>query len=174
MGSDRRPKAAEIKRKSEVVTVRLNPKVKYLAELAARRQLRTLSSFVEWAIEDSLLRVPLTYNEIGDAALTIADMASSLWDVDEADRLAKLAFHYPDLLDHEQQRIWKLVRECGLFWRRKLDRVSKEWTWEISESALLWGRLRKHWQTIRNVARGEEPPSALPTWTEHMDDEIPS
>jgi hypothetical protein len=166
MDDDRRPKSAEIKRKSEVVTVRLDPKVKYLAELAARRQRRTLSSYIEWAVEDSLHRVHLTHNERGEEARTIAEMASSLWDVDEPDRFAKLAFHYPHLLDHEQQRIWKLVCERGQFWRRQLDHVSKEWTWEISEGALLWGQFRKHWQTFRKVARGEEPPSAL-----HKDDE---
>jgi predicted HicB family RNase H-like nuclease len=41
-------------KRSEVVTVRLEPKLKYLAELAARKQRRSLSSYVEWAIKQSL------------------------------------------------------------------------------------------------------------------------
>ena len=36
--------------RSETVTVRLDPKLRYLAELAARLHRRTLSSYVEWAI----------------------------------------------------------------------------------------------------------------------------
>ena len=40
--------------RSETVTVRLAPKLRYLAELAARKQRRTLSSFIEWAIEETL------------------------------------------------------------------------------------------------------------------------
>ena len=54
MPPERKAKSSDSKRKSEVVTVRLDPKLKYVAELAARRQRRTLSSYIEWAIEDSL------------------------------------------------------------------------------------------------------------------------
>jgi hypothetical protein len=37
--------------RSETVTVRLDPKLRYLAELAARLHRRTLSSYIEWAIK---------------------------------------------------------------------------------------------------------------------------
>ena len=36
--------------RSETVTVRLDPRLRYLAELAARLHRRTLSSYVEWEI----------------------------------------------------------------------------------------------------------------------------
>jgi hypothetical protein len=179
MDGDRRPKVGESKRKSEVVTIRLDPKLKYIAELAARRQRRTLSSFIEWAIEeDSLSRVHPAYNQQGDAAPTFSDMASSLWDVDEPDRSAKLALHYPELLDHEQQRIWKLVSECGLLWRGEYTGPQKEWRWKVTTGSLIWERLREHWETFCKVARGEAHSSALPTWAKHrpvqdIDGEIP-
>src|SRR4051812_37525690 len=71
--------------RSETVTVRLDPKLRYLAELAARRHRRTLSSYIEWAIEDSLTRVVLQegtgFN--GDHNTTIQEESSLLWDVDE-------------------------------------------------------------------------------------------
>jgi hypothetical protein len=153
----RRPsKTSKNKRKSEVVTVRLDPKLKYLAELAARRFRRTLSSYIEWAIEDSLSRVHLKFNP-SDSSSTVADEASSLWDVDEPDRFAKLALHYPDLLDHEEQRIWKLIRENGVVWFG-----SDIGRWDVTEENLNWDRLREHWETFRAVARGNKPPSALP------------
>ena len=40
--------------RSETVTVRLDPKLRYLAELAARLHRCTLSSYIEWAINASL------------------------------------------------------------------------------------------------------------------------
>jgi hypothetical protein len=166
MARVQKPKGGENKRKSKVVTVRLDPKLKYLAELAARRQRRTLSSFIEWAVEDSLARLHPAYDLHGEAQPTFADKASALWDVDESDRFAKLALNYPELLDHEEQRIWKLVRENGLLWRGSHSGPGKEWTWEVRESKLRWDRLRAHWETFRDVARGHKPPSAL-------DDEIP-
>ncbi len=36
------------------LTVRLDPRLRYLADIAARKQRRTLASFIEWAIEQSL------------------------------------------------------------------------------------------------------------------------
>jgi hypothetical protein len=168
-------RASESKRKSEVVTVRLDPKLKYLAELAARRLRRTLSSYIEWAIEDSLSRVQVQVNS-PEFQVTFSDQASALWDVDEPDRFAKLALNYPELLDHEEQRIWKLIRENGLLWRGSHSGPGKEWTWEVSERKLIWDRLRQHWETFRDVARGDKPQSALPSWQknpEKFDDDIP-
>ena len=56
-------------KKSEVVTVRLDPKLKYLAELAARKHRRPLSSYIEWAVEQSLSRVWLEEPFNGDASI---------------------------------------------------------------------------------------------------------
>jgi len=168
-------RASESKRKSEVVTVRLDPKLKYLAELAARRLRRTLSSYIEWAIEDSLSHVQVEVVS-SEFPVTFADKASSLWDVDEPDRFAKLALNYPDLLDHEEQRILKLVKANGLVWRGSYSGPGKEWTWEVRESKLIWDHLREHWETFRDVARGDKPPSALPNWQKKLakfDDDIP-
>jgi hypothetical protein len=92
--------------------------------------------------------------------------------VDEPDRFAKLALNYPDLLDHEQQRIWKLVRECGLLWRGGYNRgPDKEWNWDVNEESLIWERLRNHWETFCQIARGKQPMSAVPTWAKT--EEIP-
>lgn len=93
--------------RSETVTVRLDPKLRYLAELAARKQRRTLSSFIEWAVEDSLNRVYLREYS------TIADEAGGLWDLDPSDRLIKLAESHPDLLTYEEQRIWKAIHSIA-------------------------------------------------------------
>ena len=91
--------------RSEVVTVRLDPKLRYLAELAARKQRRTLSSFIEWAIEQSLAEVELA------KSATVADKARALWDVDECDRFIKLALHDESLLNFREQVLWKCIQE---------------------------------------------------------------
>ncbi len=95
--------------RSEVVTIRLDPKLRYLAELASRKQRRTLSSFIEWAIEESL-KTEIIHNNAYDS-VTFFDVAGSLWDVDEADRFIILATTYYYLLNHEEQVLWKHVRE---------------------------------------------------------------
>jgi hypothetical protein len=87
-----------------------------------------------------------------------------LWDVDDPDRFAKLAIRYPDMLTHEEQTLWKLVRENGLLWKGRHDKVSGEWSWRIEESSLIFERLREHWETFNAVAKGEAEKSSLPTW----------
>ena len=121
--------------RSEVVTVRLDPKLRYLAELAARKQRRTLSSFIEWAIEQSLAEVKLTQTA------TVADKARALWDVDECDRFIKLALHDESLLNYREQVLWKCLQEQkdpGILSRneRKID----------------WKNLRKIWTQLVAVA----------------------
>lgn len=156
-------------RKSEVITIRLDPRLKYLAELAARRQRRPLSSYVEWAIEQSLSQVHPSYDNSdlyeGQPA-TFADVASYLWDVDESDRFACLAFQYPELLTHEEQVVWKLIKGCGYLWRGKYEGIDQEWTWKIQESSLMKQRLRETWSKFLSVASGERPPGDLPKWQE--------
>jgi predicted transcriptional regulator len=162
MSSDESIKLGRGKR-SETVTVRLDPKLRYLAELAAAKHRRTLSSFIEWAIEDSLHRVKLRegtgYNN--DEGTTISEEAESLWDVDDADRFAKLAFKYPELLTHEEQKRWKIIRENGLLWQGDYS-ANNKWKWKVREEGLILERLRQHWDLFCAVARGEKNPSVLP------------
>lgn len=158
-------RATRGKVRSETVTVRLDPKLRYLAELGARKQRRTLSSYIEWAIEASLERVNLSESGWGDGATTISDMSASLWDVEEADRFAKLALRYPDLLTHHEQVIWKLLRECGYFWRGHYDKRD-EWTWDPTQESLVWERLRQWWLVINGIANGSMNKASMPSWAQ--------
>jgi hypothetical protein len=164
--------------KSEVVTVRLDPRLKYLAELAARRQRRPLSSYIEWAVEQSLSRVDIDHDDHNHEDVTIAQMASTLWDVDERERFVTLVFRYPELLTHEEQLLWRLIRENGFLWRGSYKNADQKWRWKIENGNLIMDRLRDHWGTFLAVVRGEKDQSDLPTWTERatkddLDDEIP-
>ena len=154
----KKPKGGSKLARSEITTVRLDPKLKYLAELAARKQRRTLSSFIEWAIEDTLGRIELAD---GFEGVTFLSQGPHLWDVDEADRFAKLALHFPELLTHDEQVLWKLVKECGYLWKGSFKPT---WTWVVAEQTLILDRLRANWETFRAVARGDEPPTSLPKW----------
>lgn len=164
---------SDTSRKTEIVTVRLDSRLKYLAELAARRQRRPLSSYIEWAVAESLSRVPAAYDPGREGPDTFADEASALWDVDERDRFVKLALRYPDLLDVEEQRLWKLIRENGSLWRGRYSSGNGEWQWSVEEAAILWDRLREHWENFKKVARGEAEQSTLPTWNKYKPPDKP-
>jgi hypothetical protein len=150
------------KRRSETVSVRLDPKLRYLAEIAARKQRRTVSSFIEWAIEDSLNRVALWEGPNG-ASRSVIDASTQLWDVDECDRFVKLGFHFPDLMTHQEQKVWKLVRENGYFWKGNTDNPDKIYTWYFVETSLKKYALREWWDILNMVARGELNKEGLPS-----------
>lgn len=98
--------------RSETVTVRLDPKLRYLADLAARHHRRTLSSFIEWAIEDVLKR---TYIGSESNSKPLYESAKYLWDINEVTRLLLLADSYPELLTHEEQILWNFINEYSFF-----------------------------------------------------------
>ena len=144
--------------RSEVVTVRLDPRLRYGVELAARKHRRTASSFIEWAIEETLRREIIREQSEEVNQATAQQMLNEVWDIDESDRFAKLA------LNHEEQVLWKLILECGLVWRGRYTGSDRRWTWYPSEDNLEFVKLREHWDTFKQVASGELSPKELPTW----------
>jgi len=154
--------------RSETVTVRFDPKLRYLLELAARKQRRTVSSYIEWAVEESLKQVVIredsqSNNEASN--LSIADVAAALWDVDESDRFALLALDYPDMLTHEEQTIWKLVKDHGLFWVGYISHINGiKWVWLVEKDSLRFQILREHWLALKSLANGETAESSIPNW----------
>jgi len=112
-GKKRKSGGAKLAR-TETVTVRLDERLRYLAELAARKQRRTTSSFVEWAIQDSLERTVLKPASAHEPAQTVASEASTLWDVDASGRFLKLAAYFPELLTHAEQVQLEELKETHL------------------------------------------------------------
>lgn len=74
--------------RSETVTVRLDPRLNYLMEMAARKQRRTKSAFIEWLISQ---------------AVSADDELPQLWDVEPARRLVLLGEHSPYLLTFDEE-----------------------------------------------------------------------
>jgi uncharacterized protein (DUF1778 family) len=149
--------------RTQTVTVRLDPKLRYLAELAARKHRRTVSSFVEWAVEESLSKVILKEGDSQEdiAEINAADEAERLWDVDEPDRLAKLAFSYPEMLNHEEQLLWKLAKESDFLWRGSRT-IAGGRDWKFEEANFQFSNFRMCWEDFLEVVRGNVEAARLP------------
>lgn len=80
--------------RTETVTVRLDPKLNYLCELAARAQRRSRSSFIEWAVQRAITGDP----DFGER--------DQLWDIDPDRRLTLLAEKAPHLMTYDEQVEW--------------------------------------------------------------------
>jgi hypothetical protein len=167
--------------RSETVTIRLDPKLNYLCELAARIQRRTKSSFIESAVADRIDRLPLSpRNEEGT---TIGDMAEQLWHVRDYERLIRLATFAPHLMSYDEQQLWAVICDNGLFWKgRWVDSQdnAQEWQWTTDPKNIIRENVASFWGTIVGVVSGEIPPEKMPTWKRKqtkpatsIDDDIP-
>jgi hypothetical protein len=87
--------------KTENVQVRLDPRLKWSAELGARVHRQTLSSFVEWCVLNSL---PDVVTPRGDMVWTLGE---ATWDIDRDERVKRLAKKSPDLLTYPESEAMK-------------------------------------------------------------------
>jgi len=78
--------------------IKFDPMIKYLAEIAARKQHRSLANFIEFTLVQALEQVKLGPG-------TVMSESQNLWDIDEHDRLLKLAKHYPELVTFEEREL---------------------------------------------------------------------
>jgi hypothetical protein len=155
-------------KRSEIVTVRFDPHLKYLAELAARKHRRPLSSFVEWCVEQAVSNVVIAQDRGHDDITVVeADRNLLLWDSEEPERLIRLALNYPDLLTFEEEILWRLLRSSGYFWKGRFAGDPPTWGWIAELHSVEWERVRQHWSLLREVAEGNKPKSDLPQPPEH-------
>lgn len=108
---DQKPKEhTEKMARSEIVTIRLDPKLKYMAELCARKHRRTLSSFIEWAVNDSINK-EIIHPSPNMNDCTFFDASHYLWCLDKNERLTRLAERFPYLLTYSEEM--KLKETAG-------------------------------------------------------------
>ena len=114
---------------------------------------------MEWAIELGLKETDLEHDD--QYKVSVWDKGGRLWDVDEADRLAKLAFTASELMTYDEQILWKLICETGHVWRGRHDK-NGDWRWTPDATSLVHERLRQYWEVFNRVASGEAGHDILP------------
>lgn len=158
--------------RSEIVTVRMDSQLHYLAELAARKHRRTLSSFIEWAVQQSFKTVEL-YHGNGqdyDESVFLSDVENKLWDVDQSERFARLAIRYPDLLTHEEQERWKMLTDSQLL-SPAMERKNGQRLWDWSKlEDVVFPMLRRHWVAL--LAAHETGTETSKKWVSDIQEKI--
>ncbi|MBT5943900.1 MAG: hypothetical protein HOK98_15380 [Rhodospirillaceae bacterium] len=145
--------------RSETVTVRLDPRLNYLCELAARTQRRTKSSFIETAIAEALLTAEPSPFRRNGSPKTIGSCADQLWHVHDHQRLARLAGQFPHLLTIDEQEIWALICDLGHLWSGHWEQDGSEevWRWETRPwDNLQMNLLHEFWLEIVATAGGDD------------------
>lgn len=145
--------------RKEATNFRLEPIVKYTAEIAARVQRKNLTTFLEWSMSESFKN--LTF----DDGNTIASQMDYLWDIDEADRFIKLAYTYPRLLTYDEQHLLKVINENFSVFKKDPDNFmptnkDEEAAFKANIPMLAFidfKKVRDRWTNLNNYIKGEEP-----------------
>jgi hypothetical protein len=132
--------------KGAVITFRLTPKYKFALELMARRQHRSVTGVVEWAIDQALLadgiaRPPAIPEVIClengakvDALKFHLSLLDKLWSPSESTRLVNFAKYAPELLSFEEKLIWEKIQDEPFFYMNdELDNVLIKAAWDLLE-----------------------------------------
>jgi hypothetical protein len=143
----------------------MSPRIRYLVEIAARAERRTISSILEWCFEEVLAshtdKKPIMVPSYTGVEIDLDTTASVLWDVDEADRFARLALYAPTLLNYDEAVLWKRIWEHEGFWHRDLQvrRTLRDPNELLAALDLVV--LRAQWDTLQQIATGEVDGSVL-------------
>lgn len=151
---------------TESISARLDPKTRYLLELACRADRRSISNTIEIAIHNLIQNIELQerIEKKGDSAKTLSDMADILWEGNSLERLCKLGIFYPYLLSAQEKDIWDEIVRNGLVPDSHYKaNVSREKVWiEMRDTYMVFIEL--HNQIIIRRAHGGH--DELPAFTE--------
>lgn len=137
--------------RKEATSVRLEPKIKYLVEIAARIQRRSVTNYIEWALEESLRSVHMDDNISGSYGntATLDYLKDFLWSINESERFMILALNYPELLTFEEQKLWQVISKHPYLY---LDKCPGPW---MSEN-INYDALDKDWEVLLHASYDNE------------------
>lgn len=159
-------------RRSEIIQTRLSPRLRFMAELMARHQRRTLSSLIEQLVEaaSQSYSLPLILSEEAQSNhylfsgyplenVNLAKAGNHLWSADEVERFAALALFAPHLLTPQETQVWKLIKDTPYFWNhfkislesKKGETIDKQWWPLVDHQGLIYERVREHWPLLRDI-----------------------
>ncbi|WP_458729892.1 hypothetical protein [Pseudomonas brenneri] len=109
-------------RKTETLTLRLDPKIKYTIELMARIKRQSITSVIEAAIESAAfdLDTPVLI-EGKRETWSLSNAVSEFYTTDEAAKFINLCAFMPELLNYEEQRIWETIKATPEFWDENIE-----------------------------------------------------
>ncbi len=146
--------------KVESITVRINPKMKYGLELLSRKQHRTISAVVEWAI-DNALRDPKSgfinesayYDRVsGKESNFLLDV---LWHVNEVERFIQLVFREElGLLTYEEEILWETIKDNAIYWLVTDRGETLSWNIKSSDNLNL-PAIKNDWTKLLEVSKGQ-------------------
>ena len=132
-------KGAQNSRKTESVTVRLDPKVRFALELLSRVEHRSVTGVVQAALEARFRGTKISGESYGE---TVQELVEGVYRTDEVERFVKMAERAPKLLDFEERRLWESIWATPDLWNAPPQRRGPE-NLDIEMLKLHWAEVKE-------------------------------
>lgn len=150
-------------RKTEALTLRLDPKVRFLIDLIARQKRQSITGVIESAIEvyatNFLIEAELWDEEIEEDKLqqvSLYKLSKELYSTDDSLRFMMLVWCCPRLLSYEEIRLKETIYGSKFFWDQYPDGNN-------SREDIDTGLLREHWSSLlKHVDEHKSSPTIVP------------
>lgn len=162
--------------RSEIIQARLDPQIHMAAEIMARSERRTLSSFIERSIELAAKTYKVKRNlffpwwsetpelSCSDKIYSKSDRVTverAVQDIGvdhEAIRFFKFASYFPELLNKDEEEIFKKITFTKYFWMhypvntedQKGNVLSKNWIQVDAIEGLVHANLFEYWEKMKS------------------------
>lgn len=135
-------------RKTETLTLRLDPKVKLMIELVSRIRRQSITGVVEAAIEGIAFDLDAPFYTGGQTeSWSLSSAVSEIWSADESRRFVNMCYRLPSLLTFEEMRIWETIKASIVFLDHDLTAIDP--TYELEGIGRLDPyRIRRYWEEL--------------------------
>ncbi|SDP40828.1 hypothetical protein SAMN04489798_5663 [Pseudomonas arsenicoxydans] len=137
-------------RKTETLTLRLDPKIKFLIEMVARKKRQSITGVIESAIEEYAKGIKIDAYLWDDEEkknveqeVTLLRLCNEIYSTDDSHRFGLLFYVAPQLMNHEEQRLKETVYASPVFW---LDYPHSDD--DKLEDDIDINKLRAHWEEL--------------------------
>lgn len=150
-------------RKTEALTLRLDPKVRFLIDLIARQKRQSITGVIESAIEVYATNFYIEA-ELWDEAteedtkqeVSLYKLSKEIYSTDDSFRFMMLVWTCPRLLSYEEVRLKETIYASELFWDGYPNSDS-------SRSDIDTDVLREHWvDLLAHVEEHKSSPTVVP------------
>lgn len=128
--------------RSELIALRVTPKMRLGIELLARKHNRTMTEIVIWCI-DNMFKTEqvglLLFPEHEEMAVYVLDR---VWSEKSHEVFARLGLYFPELLSDRELAVWQTVRETKKYWTTDAAPNKR------SPGDFDMGQFEKDWKTL--------------------------
>jgi hypothetical protein len=150
-------------RKTETLTLRLDPKVKLMIELISRIRRQSITGVVEAAIEEIAFDLDAPSVSGGEAhPMSLLSAVSEIWSTDESERFIQLCHYLPSLITYEEQRLWETIKASKFFLTPGTGDNAQYW--EVPGVGRIDRQNLRHWwqELLNHVEDNKESRTIVP------------